>query len=118
MSQMEGKLLEKISTLEDNVGAHVANIAARLDVLEGQSLSNFSMVCIYVFFFLRTSLDFIQVVIFFLIKGVKQTVTKLYQHVTVKILKHVFDLRIFTLCMFLLRSSLTSSYIEHVKKGY
>ena len=28
-----GKLLEKISTLEDNVGAHVANIAARLDVL-------------------------------------------------------------------------------------
>ena len=58
MSQMEGKLLEKISTLEDNVGAHVANIAARLDVLEGQSLSNFSMVriCVVVFFFLRTSL--------------------------------------------------------------
>ena len=56
MSQMEGKLLEKISTLEDNVGAHVANIAARLDVLEGQSLSNFSMVRICVVFFLRTSL--------------------------------------------------------------
>ena len=51
MSQMEGKLLEKISTLEDNVGAHVANIAARLDVLEGQSLSNFSMVRICVVFF-------------------------------------------------------------------
>ena len=50
MSGMEGKLLEKISTLEDSVGAHIANIAARLDVLEGQPLSNLSMVRICVVF--------------------------------------------------------------------
>ena len=50
MSRMEGKLSEKISTLEDNVGAHVANIAAHLDILEGQPLSNLSMVRIYVVF--------------------------------------------------------------------
>lgn len=71
MSGMEGKLLEKISTLDYKVGAHVANIEARLDALEGQSLSNFSMVRICVVS-LRTSLDFAQAVIF-LVKGVKQT---------------------------------------------
>ena len=50
MSGMEGKLLEMISTLEDSMGAHVANIAAHLDVLEGQPLSNLSMVRICVVF--------------------------------------------------------------------
>ena len=72
MSGMEGKLLEKISTMDYKVDTHVANINARLEALEGQYLSNFSMVRIYVVF-LRTSKDFAQVVIFFLVKEVKQT---------------------------------------------
>ena len=99
MSGMEGKLLEKISTLEDSMGAHVANIAARLDVLEGQPLSNLSMVRVCVVF--ENITGFHPSSYFLFNKRVKQTVKKLYQHVTVyKILKQV--------SYFFLRSSLTS----------
>lgn len=44
MSGMEHKLLKKMSALENNLGAVLSDMKARLESLEDQSLNHYSMV--------------------------------------------------------------------------